>query len=159
MRTLFISPVAAMLALLAPSSMAAYGTQHAFHGNLCQPVSGSGAVYYNDGVSTGKVASGDVSCPLFRTVSLDEEGKEINTVTVTTVGSVFPWNQQVTCTLYLTDATGLTDYTATATATSTASGGKIDFWPLGNHSRFGRLSCHLPPLTGIRSYQIVDSPW
>jgi hypothetical protein len=159
MRLLTWSPFVATLALLAPSSMAAYGTQHAFHGTLCVPLSGSGAVYFNDGVSTGKVASGDVVCPLSRTVSLEEEGKPIGSVIVTTAGGSL-FTEDVRCSLFLTDPAGLTEYSATATATTTATGGKIVFGLTPSlYSRFGRLICHLPPMTGIRSYEIVDLPW
>src|SRR5690349_22607447 len=111
MKTLFISPLAAMLALLAPSSMAAHGTVHAFQGALCVPSTGSGAVSYYNGVSAGKLSTADVICPLSRTLSLDEEAKPISDVSLAVGGSV-------SCTLYLTDEAGVTEYTATSTTLS-----------------------------------------
>jgi hypothetical protein len=147
MKTLFISPLAAMLALLAPSSMAAHGTVHAFQGALCVPSSGSGAVYYSNGVSAGKLSTADVICPLSRTLSLAEAVKPIAVVSLAVSGAV-------SCTLYLTDDAGVSEYTATTSALD----GQASFFIFDNlYSRIGRLSCHLPYGGSIRSYQLVDS--
>jgi len=159
MKKLIIAPFAAILALMAPPSEAAHGTIHAFQGSLCQPLAaGTGAVSYGNGIApSSKVEGATVICPISRTLSLSEEGKAIMQVDVV-VNEFFLSSEHVSCTLYLTNSEGVTEYTAVAT--STPSYPNLLFSILGTvYSRYGRLQCTLPPFTSIRSYDLVDWPF
>jgi hypothetical protein len=156
MKKLVISALAATVALLAPASGASVGTKHAFHGALCQPVSGSGgavAGYYNGVSAASKTEGVTVSCPISRTLPPGDELTQYATavyVTVAEGGVLVP--QPVTCTLFLTDKAGVAEYTATASSQN----GLLGFKGLEVYARYGRLNCTVPPLGAIRSYEVTD---
>jgi hypothetical protein len=156
MKKLVISPLAAIVALLAPTSGASVGTKHAFHGAMCQPVYGSGgaiAGYYNGVSATSKTEGVTVSCPITRTLPPGDELTQYAASVYVTVaeGGVFG-TSPITCTLYMTDKAGVAEYTATASSLN----GLLGFKFVDSYARYGRLQCTVPPFGAIRSYEVTD---